>query len=354
VAHHPREFLESFVLALQFPLAALHLGHVVDDTDDAVGPARRVRHDAGVDVEPGDGVVGPDVPELELVLVVRVAGLDVGEPRFDRGPRRRGVLGMDVGHEVPDRIVHEVRGRATRQRLDPGADVEEVGRLGVGHPDGLVDPGDDLPEPHLALQEIGLDPAAVGDVPERREVSPRRHVRRRRELDGPGVTVRANQFELAGHRAFRQEPVPRGRGVVAGAGELRDVASQEGRPVVAEQVTGRGIGVDVVAVVVRDEERVRRSLEHGPEGALAVGERPFAVVPPGHVADDDEGPAAVGVENAGVDFEGREGAVVTPDRRLDGARRAAGTSVGDPLGDGTDHRIGDAGDPVQGAAGGVV
>ena len=124
---------------------------------------------------------------------------------------------------------------------------------------------------HL-LQPLGSraridEPLPDGDARRRvahdGQVNAGRDVRAGAVLDDEARTVGPHERELAGVVALRQEPAPGAGDVVAGGRrrEVLDALADQAAHGHAEERAGRGVRVDVPAIVVREHDAVEQLVE---------------------------------------------------------------------------------------------
>ena len=96
-----------------------------------------------------------------------------------------------------------------------------------------------------------------------REVDAGRDVRSRAVLDDHARAVGSQERELARVVAFRDEPAPGADHVVSGGrrGKVLDALADQAARRDAEESAGRGVRVDVAAIVIGDDDAIEQLVE---------------------------------------------------------------------------------------------
>ena len=130
----------------------------------------------------------------------------------------------------------------------------------------------------------------AGDVAQDREMEAWQHVRHGTELDVVHGAVARAQTVPARHAAFLQELVPAFAGVAGRCigREIPDVQLQDAVAIATEQRARGGIRLDVLAGVVRQQDRIQGVVEQRLETPPAVEQRFLQAEMFRHVGDDDE------------------------------------------------------------------
>ena len=169
------------------------------------------------------------------------------------------------------------------------------------------------------LPQGRLRPAPLGHVAEDREVAAGEDVGGGGILRLAGRAVGPDQAESPAGRRGRGGTRPRPPGVEPRFGEVGHRPAEQLPSGQAEEGARGGVGVDVAAGVVGQDQRVQGPVEDRPELPLAGPERRLGPVPLGDVQADADG-GAVGEQDVGPgDVDGP--AVAGPRREVRPARR---------------------------------